>query len=434
MKKIFGFSLTLAMAALLAFNFSSCIKDTCSNDTSYTKWTPIYRTEGELRTPPQYEAARDLKNPGKIYFYQNYVLVNEQKEGIHIIDNTNPSSPQNIGFIKIDGNVDMAVKGDVLYADSWMDLLTINISNIRAPRLSNRTQNAFQNIFQNDPARGWLVDYKQEPVTERIDCNDPRWGGGGWFMEKDVIFLSSSFDNSNARVSSVANVAGAARPAGTGGSFARFTITGNYLYTVDRQNLTSYNISTLENPTRSAQTQVGWNIETIFPYTDKLFIGSTTGMFIYGISNPNTPNLISTFQHARGCDPVYVEGNRAYVTLHSGDNCGNNLNQLDVIDITTLTAPSLIKTYRFKRPMGLSVVDKTLYLCDEGVKTFDVTDDNRIDQNMLSQITGFETYDIIAYDKGAQRIIMVIGADGLHQFDMTTPTAPRELSRIQVKK
>jgi hypothetical protein len=74
------------LIALLATTFSSCLEDKCENATTYTQWNPVYKTDAEMRTPPQYQAARPLKNTGKIYFFDHYILINELKEGIHVID------------------------------------------------------------------------------------------------------------------------------------------------------------------------------------------------------------------------------------------------------------------------------------------------------------------------------------------------------------
>ena len=67
---------------------------------------------------------------GKIYFKDHYIFVNEYQKGIHVIDNEDPRNPQIIKFIEIPGNVDMAIADDILYADSYVDLLSIDISDI----------------------------------------------------------------------------------------------------------------------------------------------------------------------------------------------------------------------------------------------------------------------------------------------------------------
>lgn len=434
MKK-FIFSISV-VCALLAVGFQACIKDTCSNETSYTRWTPIYKTDAELREAPQYQAARDMKNTGKIYFYGKYILVNEQKEGIHVIDNTNPSAPQKVGFLSIVGNVDMAVKGDYLYADSYRDLLTIDISTLTNPRVTCRAQDVFPSLFWRDQTRGWLVDYKQELVTEKIDCNDPRLTGGSgleYFNAADgSVFTKSGGALSTAAFSNNGSTASA--PAGIGGSMARFTFYDKYLYCIDNVTLRTFNLTNLNCPTLSNSQTVGWNIETVFPYKDKLFIGSTTGMFIYDLVNPTTPTYMSRFDHGRACDPVVVENDIAYITVRTGNNCGGSINQLQIVNVSNLKSPQLMNVYNMKNPRGLGVWDNTVYLCDDGLKIFDVTDKARVDQNLKAQIKGFDTFDVIPYSFNNKKYLMVIGADGLYQFDVTNTAAPVQLSKITVNK
>ena len=425
------------LIALLSIGFSSCLEDKCDNTQTYTQWNPVYKTDAEIRTPPQYQAARPLKNTGKIYFYDKYILVNEQKQGIHIIDNTNPSSPQNVGFISIIGNVDMAIKGNYLYADNYMDLLTIDISTLTNPRVTCREEVVFNSTFWKDPQRGWLVDYEPQKITQQLDCNDPSLldYGGGWFGRRNgVIIELSGANKSNTGVFRTDNGATGATPTGVGGSFARFTFNGNNFYTVDRSQLKTFSLNRLDCPALVATNNVGWNIETIFPYKDKLFIGSTTGMFIYDVVNPNKPVQLSSFTHGRACDPVVVENDMAYITLHTGTRCDGFLNQLSIVDVKNLTNPSLIKIYNMQSPKGLSVWDNILYLCDDGLKIYDVTNKTAVDKNLKSHITGFETFDVIPYDFNNKRHVMVIGKDGLFQFDVTDPTKPKELSKISVTK
>src|SRR5688500_18518831 len=62
-------------------------------------------------------ASRTVNNPGKIYVYGKYLLVNEINEGIHVFNNERPSNPKPVAFIQIMGNSDMAIKDARLYAD-----------------------------------------------------------------------------------------------------------------------------------------------------------------------------------------------------------------------------------------------------------------------------------------------------------------------------
>ena len=76
-----------------------------------------------------------------------------------------------------------------------------------------------------------------------------------------------------------------AESTGVGGSTARFTIVGNYLYVVDNTSLKVFDIANpAVAPVMKSKTELGINIETIFPYQDKLFIGSSFSMYKSRIS------------------------------------------------------------------------------------------------------------------------------------------------------
>ena len=82
--------------------------------TSYEKWRSI---------KPEMKSPRDLQSPGKIYMFKNALYINERGLGIHIYNNSDPSSPIQLGFLDIHSNFDVAVKGNTLYAQSYSDLL-----------------------------------------------------------------------------------------------------------------------------------------------------------------------------------------------------------------------------------------------------------------------------------------------------------------------
>jgi hypothetical protein len=428
-------TLLLAMKKILLLSFFticmfqwSCT-DRCTETRKYKRFTPVTVALAEIRQAVATENARELINPGKIYTKGNYLFINELKEGLHVVDNANPSSPKIIAFIKIPGNGDMAVRGNILYADSYSDLVALDISNPLNIREVGREKEVFL-IGQFDgawwsfnPSTGAINDQKMEIVTETIqtnceDGNGSWWGGG-------IMF------DSRALQSSAPNAGSTATTQGQAGSMARFALYDNYLYTVGQNELQLFDIRTPAKPTRSNKINLGWGIETIFPYKDKLFIGSTTGMFIFDNSNPEKPQQLSTFQHAMSCDPVVVTDTRAYVTLRSGTNCNRGLNQLDVVDITDLRNPRLLKSYPMQNPHGLGVDYPYLYLCEgaHGLKSLNVTND--FDVKQLQHLTGMDAYDVIPL---SNKSLLMIGKDGLYQFDTSNPSNLRQLSKIPVKR
>ena len=154
MRSFFTLSCLLLVAA--AALLTGCQQDTCSRNQEYTRYEPVYKNLEEMRVPVTFDASRPLTNPGKIFYYNGYLFVNEINEGIHIYDNTNPESPVSIGFLTIPGNLDMAVNGHYLYVDSYLDLLAIDIADPKAPVQAERVNDVFVNFFTNSEF-GYLV-------------------------------------------------------------------------------------------------------------------------------------------------------------------------------------------------------------------------------------------------------------------------------------
>ena len=182
---------------------------------------------------------------------------------------------------------------------------------------------------------------------------------------------------------------------------------------------------------------MGWGIETIFPYKDKLFVGSQSGMLIYDNADPAKPKQLSVFQHARVCDPVVVNDNTAYVTLRSGTGCGGFTNQLDVVDITNLANPTLLKSYPMRNPHGLGVDFPNLFICEGayGLKSFNVSDPMQIDKNLQQYMEDLQAYDVIPMGGvSGQKMLLLIGKDGFYQFDYTNPRSLRLLSKIPISR
>jgi len=110
------------------FFLGGCWVDPYNAGHDYTGmgYRPVYGTQESREI--KFDGPRTLKNPGKIYVYGQYLLVNEKGEGIHVFDNTDPANPVAQGFIRVLGNTDMAIRNDILYADHLGNLVAIQIS------------------------------------------------------------------------------------------------------------------------------------------------------------------------------------------------------------------------------------------------------------------------------------------------------------------
>ena len=129
-----------------------------------------------IRDSVSFDASREINNPGKLNYKDGYLFISETKKGIHIIDNRNTSNPINIAFIVLPGNYDIATKGDYLYADSYLDLVVFDISNINSIVEVNRLENNFENYYINqglyDDIQGVIVGYNEEVKEEFIENHD----------------------------------------------------------------------------------------------------------------------------------------------------------------------------------------------------------------------------------------------------------------------
>lgn len=411
---------TATLLILLIVSFSSCIKDTCKRTYSYTIHEPIYSTVAEVRANIKSNAPREVEHPGKLFTRGNYIFLNEIDKGIHIINNSNPASPQRVAFIDIPGNIDIAVKGDVLYADLYTDLVAMDITDPMNVSVKKIVDGVFphryygNNFIPDDTKIITRWNIRDTIVTE--SCEQ-----GGWTGRPEIFAVAAdAFGNkSNANSAAV----------GVAGSMARFALVNNYLYTVGYSELSTINIQTPTNPVVMNKKNIGWNIETIYPFKDKLFVGSTSGMFIYDVSNPSSPEKLGQFSHVQSCDPVIADNFFAYVTLRSGTVCQGFANQLEVLNIINPLSPSLIKTYPLTNPHGLSKDGKLLFICDgdDGLKVFDASNVTALSLKNKIEIKG--TYDVIAYNN----IAIVVAKDGLYQYDYTDVNNIKLLSKIGLK-
>jgi hypothetical protein len=225
---------------------------------------------------------------------------------------------------------------------------------------------------------------------------------------------------------------------GQGGSMARFTINGNYMFTVDHSTLKLFDLSDAAQPNylERKDQNLRFGIETIFSMDTLLFIGSQDGMYIFDISRPEFPQQISNVSHIRSCDPVVASGSYAYVTLNSEQVwCGNTSNVLNIYDISDLRKPELILTETLNFPKGLGVDGNKLFVCDDrlGVKVYDVSDPYRPvwidDWAHQPETTDAKAYDVIP----ANGLLLVTTDKGLYQFDYTGDKL-RFVSKITIVK
>ncbi|GAB2472426.1 hypothetical protein GCM10011375_27790 [Hymenobacter qilianensis] len=370
-----------------------------------TAYCPLLMTRSVLEQSVAAEAPQAMHNTGKIYLRGRYVFVNERYEGVHVIDNQDPKNPRIVSFLRIPGNVDIAIKDNLLYADNGPDLVTIDISNPKAVTVVSRVRDAFRELpvpngmlhpecyASKRPDNTVIVGWQEK---ETIMANNPAWNWRGMTLANSPAFFSADRGMSGT---------------GKAGSLARFAVLDETLYTVDESSLRLFDLASPTTPVAGPKLPLMFGVETIFPYDHYLFLGTQRGMYIYDVATPKSPRQVSYFQHVLSCDPVVVDDRFAYLTLRSGPNsCRNGVNELQVIDLTTLSNPKLMRTYPMTGPQGLGVDKDQLFVCDsDGLKTFDTSQSPSLTQKQHYKVA---VTDVIP-NNGT---LLAIGANGLYQY------------------
>jgi len=388
----------------------------------------------ELRSSIKSETIQELSNPGKIYFKNPYIFINEYRKGIHVFDNSDPSQPKPVTFLNIPGNLDMAVRDNYLFADSYIDLVVVDLSNLLQTSEIHRIENVFEYYLPEydtgyelatvDPKKGVVTGWEIKETRERINP------GPIYYPVYDTWRFADGAAQMNTSHSSSSGSSGGAN-FGVGGSMARFGQYDQYLFVLTQNMLKSYEVQANGALERSDSVWINWGMETLFILNKTLFMGSQSGMFLYDLSHLPYIRFLSEFSHFRACDPVIADEKFAYVTLKVGGVCGSGQNVLEVINIENILSPKLEKIYQMSSPQGLGKDDELLFVCDgkAGIKIFDASQPDK-DLPLITTQNVDGAYDVIPLDG----LLFVVGEDGFHQYDYTHPENLVHLSDLAVQR
>ncbi len=415
MKRAIRFTRKSGIYIFLVFLFSGCMKDKVTR--TYKISTPIYEVLTTFRESIKSQSPIAIETTGKLTVIGKYIFLSEPLKGIHIIDNSDPSSPKNVSFINIPGNEDMAIKGNTLYADAYGDLVSFDISDPVHVTAKNFSANVFpdhSNYYMGNFIPGVIINPDSINVIIGWSTRDTTVDydpGNNLIYPGGIMYAASC---ANCAYSAVAVPNSSQSTVGTNGSMARFSIINDYLYVVGFSNLTAFDISQPFSPAYESTVQVDFHVETIYPLKDKLFVGTNNGMYMYDVdATPGNPSLIGQFTHVRGCDPVIADDHYAYVTINDSSACLGFNDELQIVDINNLANSFLVKTYPLTHPVGLSKDGTTLFICDAsgGLKVYNASDVDNL--KLLKQLNDAVVYDVVS-ENG---VAIVVAANGLYEYD-----------------
>ncbi|MES2411517.1 MAG: hypothetical protein V4535_08760 [Bacteroidota bacterium] len=414
MKKIY-----LLVVCIFSVLVSSCDSDDSPQDQAKFA-VPTLKSLATIRANVSVSSARQTNSDGKIYVAEDYLFYIAKEQGVHVFNNTNPAAPVNIAFINLEGVHDISVKGNYLFADNFVDLLVFDISNIQNITLVRTVQNSigFNPVF---PDEAEFYDYTVVATGDQIltgftiELRD-RPEAQGIIMSEDAL---ASFNSAGGII-------------GTGGSYARFQIRNNALYTIDSYKLNVFNITNPVDTFFDKEIYMmmwfgGGEFETLFIQKNILFVGSTTGMYTVDATDEFNPYFVSGFSHATACDPVVVYEDTAYITVRGGSSCGAIEDQINVIDVTDISNPTLLSTYLIGEPYGLGIKNGALYVgCgNNGLKVFNAANSANL---ILENTYEGNIKDIIPLDSH----LIVVGENKIIQYSYGPNYTLTQLSQINL--
>jgi hypothetical protein len=222
------------------------------------------------------------------------------------------------------------------------------------------------------------------------------------------------------------------------GSYATMLTISNYLYVVNKTQITTFDISNATGPVELSKQEVGFDIESLYHHMGLLLIGSANNMYIYRIGTNGIPVRESTTEYNQAfgnevctSDPIVVRDNFAYVTLSSTvEVCRGftRINQLRVYDIQDFKAPKLLTTINMTSPKGLGIGKNHLFVCDQqdGLVVYKLDDPAK--PVKVNNFNGFEGFDLIVNGQ----LLVVVAKDQLLQYDISDENNIKYLSKIDL--
>lgn len=394
---------------------------------------PIYMSYDDLRSAVRFDTSRDIFKPGRIYFKGDTLFIVENYAGVHVLRVDNPAKPERVGFITIPGCTDLSVRNYILYANSYVDLVAINISDLSNIKESARHKDAFQYSIPEtetnhpisgiDQAKGVVINWEVRKINRELDVIFPHH----YYPTYDKNELHDYSSNSSG------SSGGDGVSIGVGGSMATFGLYDRYLYIMDSysQQITVYDVNNASAIDKINSISTRAQAETMFIYDKHMFLGTTSGVNVFDLKTPSTPQLIASHSHITACDPVVIQDGYAYYTLRGGNQCGSRVNRLDIIKFSdNYQRNELVSTFAMTEPYGLGIDKNTLFVCDgpAGLKIYDATDKERVSENKLAEFPNIFAYDVIPM-KG---YLFSIGKSGFNLYDYTNIKDIKEIASIPV--
>ncbi len=222
----------------------------------------------------------------------------------------------------------------------------------------------------------------------------------------------------------------------SGRDLARFTILGNYLCAVNGGAIKVYNIQAPANPMQVGNMGPGATILSLRTLHDSLLIiGTLNGTYspyslgVYSFKSNQSLQLLGTLDSSQAYDPFTYRQNYLLTSEHAGASTSYYVpySEISAYNIKKLNAP-FSPDYKIRKniylPSDLFADGNNLFLCDSGLKVFDITDVSKI---KLKKHFNIEAQNVLSNNGN----LTVLGNSGLFQYQYASDTI-NLLSKINI--
>jgi hypothetical protein len=142
--------LKIGIISVIITGLTACYNRSNDDNGYYNSaYTPVIMARPDLEKSIKLIEPQEINEFGKIYIKDSLLFINEKYEGIHVVDNSDPSNPENLAFIVIPGNIDISIVNDIIYADNALDLVAIKYTGDNVT-IVDRNRNVFPELLPPD--------------------------------------------------------------------------------------------------------------------------------------------------------------------------------------------------------------------------------------------------------------------------------------------
>ncbi len=382
----------------------------CKQTLYYTANVPVYASKASIRDAVTVETSLAVDSVAEMLSYKETLFLRNGTDGIHVIDNTDPSNPDNHAYIKIVPCFAMETNDDQLYVIQGTDLVVFDLSDVRNPVVKHRVND----LYNSDFAKGdsFVVGYEQQEVVKVL--NDFSCSDQFIFPEDEVIRGAISTPH------------------------GQITVHKDHIYTADNQSVVTLALNGSAAPGFTSRMAAFNNIPDARLYIlldSILLFGTGSGLMALDITtNPASPVNTGGFFPAGGCNPIAIWDSLTFAPMFNDlqedeSFCFSNP-MISVVDVVTRRPISRVTGY--SQPYYMHYHNNRVLLCNgfEGFRIFGVQDrillsdyiDNSGESNNVHARLGMLF---------GENNVLVYGNNGVFQYDISDRTIVKKLSEIK---